>query len=410
MTLKQRKILFYVFCGLFIVIFFIAVTYASGYKVSTLWPFKMEKTGMFIIKTKPEGAKIYIDGKLKKNILNIFGEGYTKTPAKIKGLLPDEYNITLELDGYWSWEKKMEIKPGQSNIIDNIFFRKDIPIKISDYQEGQIKYSPNKKYCFNLNQLINLKTDEVLKFEFLSQEAKNVSWSSDSKKILIDNFVYNLENKKETNLKATAQNSLSNIKWANNSYSIYYQDGNSIHLFNLDSGQDKVIAQGEKYLDYEVFNDNLVYISEINRNTKLKSLNLSNNLINYEMEMPFSPGYTLVEGGQYLNVLDTKYNILYIIELYSQSPVKEVLTNVQNFYWINQDNLLYNTNFEIWTLDLNLRKKDLLTRIGKPITSLAWHYSNKYLIYSTAKIFLTPKLNMWYKYIRSYRQSKKKLY
>ncbi len=59
-------------------------------------------TGIFAIRTDPQDAKIFIDKKISR-----------KKSGDIKFLIPGEYAINIQKDGYFPWNKRLNIEPGQ---------------------------------------------------------------------------------------------------------------------------------------------------------------------------------------------------------------------------------------------------------------------------------------------------------
>jgi len=88
-----------------------------------------------------------------------------------------------------------------------------------------------------------------------------------------------------------------------------------------------------------------------------------------------------------LNIYDQGRKIIYLIDPTAQyySPLIETINNVNNSSWLNQNNLLYTNDFEIWLYNLAGRQKTLITRISAVINNAVMHPNNNYLIYSTAK-------------------------
>ncbi len=66
----------------------------------------IEKTGLLLVKSRPDGAKLFLDNKL-----------VTATPATVSGLEPGNYKITLTKDGYTKWEKEV---PVQADFVTNL--------------------------------------------------------------------------------------------------------------------------------------------------------------------------------------------------------------------------------------------------------------------------------------------------
>jgi hypothetical protein len=70
--------------------------YAKGYRVDTD-KLQIEPNGLLVIKSVPDGAQIYIDGELE-----------TATNATIP-LAPGTYDIILKKEGFFEWEKRLNI-------------------------------------------------------------------------------------------------------------------------------------------------------------------------------------------------------------------------------------------------------------------------------------------------------------
>jgi hypothetical protein len=102
-----RKIFFWFFLLAFVVLTPIIVYYSLGYKFD-VGSKKFLKTGAISIKTFPKGINVYLDGTKIKDT----------TPCTIRELLPKEYTITLEREGFYPYEMKVEVKPSQIQDID----------------------------------------------------------------------------------------------------------------------------------------------------------------------------------------------------------------------------------------------------------------------------------------------------
>ena len=106
---RIRSVLFYISIIVFIVGLPLLLAYALGYKFD-LRKLKFTKTGLLILKTQPEGADIYLDGKLLKD----------KTPLTINELLPGEYVFELRLKDRYPWTAKITVSPGKLSTYDKI--------------------------------------------------------------------------------------------------------------------------------------------------------------------------------------------------------------------------------------------------------------------------------------------------
>ena len=422
MTLKIRRILF-----LFFVIAFFAITpwlslYAAGYKIKLSWPPDFskpwQKTGMFIFDTSPRGAKIFIDDKPQQLFFKKYfneEQSYIKTPAKIKNILPGEYDISLELDGYWPWEKKLTVEPGQATYAEDVYlFKNNLPLQIINVAPEEknfsrlpirkIEPSPDKKYFFILNEekitVTEAGGNNLLAIPLSSLKIKLESdsliiWSPDSTKAIVGRIVLDLKDKnKITYLDSLAGEQADNFKWGNGSDIIYYQSAGSIGYLDLNTKIKKIISGGENYYDYLAKNDYIFFVSGIEKNLKLKGISLKNGEPTKEISLPFSSAYRLINPNHNLiNLYDSAHQLLYLIDyLAAVNPLKEVVNNIKYSEWLDNNRLLYANDFEIWLFDMDTSgsllgraDKRILTRISEPITNVLWHRSKNYIIYSTDK-------------------------
>jgi hypothetical protein len=102
----------FLFC-LSLVLFFgglpFILSFALGYKFNTR-SLKFVKTGLIYIKTQPEGANIYLNGRLIPE----------KSPASIQELLPGVYKINLSLAKYYPWKSEVDVEAGKVSRIDKV--------------------------------------------------------------------------------------------------------------------------------------------------------------------------------------------------------------------------------------------------------------------------------------------------
>ena len=112
--------------------------------------------------------------------------------------------------------------------------------------------------------------------------------------------------------------------------------------------------------------------------------------------------YTLINPDHRLiNLYDIEHKILYLINPWGHSPLEEKIENVNNSYWVNDNKLMYNNDFEIWSADFSLNKSDkkiLVTRISDKINKTLWHPSNNYILFSKNSFINTIELDNRNKY------------
>ena len=118
------------------------------------WPTKtITQTGIFYFKVSPRESKIYIDHEFKKKT------GFFFNSALIENLTPKEYFVEIEKQGFYKWEKFLEIKKRQVTEIKNITL---------------IPENPN--------------------FTIISEKIENFYPAPDNKKIILQETYYIVEN------------------------------------------------------------------------------------------------------------------------------------------------------------------------------------------------------------------------
>lgn len=93
----KRTVFFLLVLFLIPALTYLASRYAKGERFD-LKTKQLTSTGMLVANSIPEGAAVWIDGKLK-----------TATDDTVN-LIPDEYQVEIALDGYHSWTKKVIIE------------------------------------------------------------------------------------------------------------------------------------------------------------------------------------------------------------------------------------------------------------------------------------------------------------
>ncbi len=115
MTLKTRRVIFY---GLFFVFFPISIGvifYSQGWRVD-FENFGVKKTGAIYIETAPKNVAIKLNNKPIPD-----QSGLIKSGTLIPDLLPKNYKIEIQKDGYWTYRKNIKVEPSMvSELIDAI--------------------------------------------------------------------------------------------------------------------------------------------------------------------------------------------------------------------------------------------------------------------------------------------------
>ncbi|MBI4812021.1 hypothetical protein HY798_01020 [Candidatus Falkowbacteria bacterium] len=420
MTLLTRRILYVIFIIAFLVITPLVIAYAAGYKIKIgkglKLNFSFQKTGMLVLDSQPRGARIYLNGEaqqlpFKKYFLS--EESYIATPTKIKNLLPEEYEVKLELNGYWDWQKKLTVSAGASTYAEDVYlFKNNLPVSLASGRVSQSSLAPDKKYLLIAGDdevsVFDLTTEEKIRLSGLSawgseKKPLEISWSRDSNKLLINATIFSLAS---PDAPVRPDPKSENIKWSGNM--IYYlsrpagKDTGLISSFDPDTKENKVvfasdpalIGQNEKITDFLIKNKNVFFIVQSGEKIKLNISEIDSQKIIRTIDLPPFSQYSFINPEhKFINLYDQERQTLYLIDPFSYFPLAETINNIKYNSWINEDKLLYANDFEIWLYGIKNRNKTLLTRISSPIEKALWHPSNNYIVYATENSVNTIELD-----------------
>lgn len=106
MKLRTRKTIYYAFTAGFVIIGAYLVFITQGLAID--WEnLKIVKTGGIYLKYTPSDARVFINKKMQNSSPGIISRG-----VFIKNLAPKKYNVKITLEGYYDWEKDLEVLPG----------------------------------------------------------------------------------------------------------------------------------------------------------------------------------------------------------------------------------------------------------------------------------------------------------
>jgi len=388
MNSRVKNFLFLLFIFLFIIITTFTWLYASGYKFNISWPIRwnrvLQKTGMLNLATLPKGAYIYLDDKAqKKSAFSVLKKDFLTTPVKIKNLLPGDYLLRLEKENYWPLEKRVKIEPGQTTFAEDInLFINDLPLLISESAPGQIIISPSNNYLFiqSTGEIFNLKTNEILDLK-INPNLLGV-WMKNSDKFFSNGNIIEADKNNLIDLTKNVGSSVSNWHYNNANDRIYFINQNEISRLEADYKTSTTLIRGEKYLAYEIRGDNLFVIVENNK-INLKNYSLKNNSLISEIELPLMGKYELITANnKYLGVYDSANTTLYLINPSNLQDV-DVIKNITDWSWLNNDEILFTNGWEISVFNLSRGESNLITRVGENINRVLYHKKGRYFIFST---------------------------
>jgi len=394
MTKRVRTILFSICAILFLLIAPTITLYSMGYRID-FDSKKIVQTGGFYFKVLPKNVQILIDGKIKKKTDVFFGS------ILIKNLLPKEYKVKIEKEGYFPWEKNLKIEERVVTEAKNIVL---IPEKtrfeIFANEVENFFFSPDEKKFV-------LKDKEGLKLFDIERKIKNypietesegkieeIVFSPDSQKILLK-----IDSKFKLLDLTKFPPSSTNLDFLNPEIKeIAFHPKDSAKIFFLKNGEifEADIEKKETVLfekDISTYKISAGFIYCLDNTGFLFKTDFSQKIkekVN-EKVFPIKEGanYQIEIFGNFIFLKDGE--TLYLFDLNSSSfekffePVKSLKVSP------DLKKVVYFNDHEIWLLFLEnsfdqpwkkAKEKVFLTRFSEKIGDLFW-FTAHYLIFNT---------------------------
>jgi hypothetical protein len=393
--------------AVFVIATVIISLYASGYKFNLSWPLKFNrlllKTGMLIVDSSPNNASIYLNDREQTNRLILpWKKKAITTAAKIKNILPGEYNLRLEREGYWPFQKKITIYSGQSTFAENInLFRSDLPFLVATSTASQLSLSTGKKYLFinSADKIIDLKNSGEIIINSTATSTGLINplgpgqWLKTSEQLLTSGQLIDPSNNRRVNYQDIIGQNTTNWFDDEATNHLYYQFNNSLAYYDISKKTSQVIFSTGQLIDYQPINGDVFLIAKQDKKISLFRYELATDKTTLVANLPNVGKYNFVDLNYgWLELYDQENKTLYLInpQQLSNSPTK--INNIVSWQWRDANTILYNNSWEMRYFDLKTGNISLVTRVGEQIVQIIWNKSKNYLIYSTDKSLNTIDL------------------
>lgn len=357
MSRRIRRILFYFFVLVFFVIAPIIILYAYGYKYDFTNK-KFIETGAIYVKSQPKKAKISLNGKpLNK-----------PTPVLIKGLLPHQYSLKLEMDDFTSWSKNLEVYPGlvtkaesiillPSRLESTLFNEQPIQNFYISNDKERILFTLAAKPEVEANKNNGIWLQELDKNSAAIQLFKNetnvyedIQWSENSKYFIFHTqdhwFLLDIQKPTEiTDITQILGSEISNMRWSmKDSDTLYFLRNGQLFQFQWRSKTSNTIT--DNVADYYI-EDNQIYVITLPNNFVYKiDLNGQNR---QQITFGYPENITIqrmqVSGNGTMIIFDSN-NILYLVE---NGLLKPLVNGIQKAeFSVDSKKLLLQTEHEVF--------------------------------------------------------------
>ena len=407
MTLRRRRIYFYVFFAVFLTATPAVILYSQGYTFdfehSTL-----TKTGGIFINIVPKGTNIYINDILKATT----GSLILSQGKLISRLAPNDYTIMAKKDGYQSWSKKLRVDPQLVTEARNIFLVPetldvqeidtkvhDVVISASGAAMAYVKENGIAIVDVSSPKIVPLTTEE-------GERIGRVQFGADENYLLIDSLVQNKNKQSLFNIKTRERIEIKEEDTERFIKIKQYPPGepkllalsttHTLYAINLRSQEEKTVI-AKNVSTFELIDGKLLYATTAPIIIYEKDMNTGSTeqLTQTPLENIDISSVILRSGSGHIALLDTKHSLF----LYDGNTLtfQRIAENVHSASFSDDRKKLawHNTKNEIYVYYLSNiliqpKKKrgdiDLITCFSKPITNLTWFgYDNEHLIFTAEK-------------------------
>lgn len=363
--------------------------YASGYKFNLSWPPKfnrlLQKTGMLALATEPTRATIYLNNKPQKDLsLNPWKNDYLLTPAKIKNILPGEYELRLEQAGYWPYKQKIRINSGETTFVEDVnLFKNNLPLIILASPETNLIQSLDKKYLYlqSSKKIINLKTELVQELVF--SEKSDGIWLKNNKLMAAGNFFDPTKGSNDTSYADLIGAGATDWYYEESSGNLYYKNNKSINHLAINNKLNTQIISGDDYLAYLPRQTKLYTIINTNKQNKLQVYTLGSNQTEGSWTLPNNGHYIFIDDiTSKVAVYDDQNRTLYLFNANNLNDGPILISNIKSWAVVNGQSLIYANDYEIYIFNFQNSRSDLITRRSEQIEKIIWNASGNYLLFS----------------------------
>ena len=413
MNLRTRRILYSFFIAIFAIAAPTLVLYTAGFRYDFKYN-RIVETGSLVIKSYPENASIYIDGKLLEQT----------TPTIINTILPGKINLLVEKEGYHRWEKTIEIFHRVSTFEESIkLYPNTDPKSIIDLNVK--KYWWNNKqdkiaYTTNSNELRlfnTLNQKDTLIANLDKNDLTGFSWSPHD-----DQFIFGRGTKqteyyivdahgldKIISLNSIFKSKLESLQWDPSGKNTIYAllDGSLYRIPYL--LKTKRLISDEFIQFYLVENKRILLAEKTNLDEILVSwINPSNpSIIHLIPEIIADENDEFIKTNSHrIAVLNKKLETLTIVDPSIKKNAIEddniKIENVKNLIWSNDgQTLVYTDEFGIYkksfispiTIIPTKNISRLIVKYTQKIKNIAWAGDESHLLYSTNNTLRVAEIN-----------------
>jgi hypothetical protein len=394
MRLKKRKMIKRIISYILAILLFLIVAptiifWALGYRLD-LKNKTISQTGFLAFQTNQSSFNIWIGDKKYAS---------SKDEIIIKNLLPKNYSVKIEKEGYYPWQENMSVEPQkitrQENII--LFPKKSNPEELTN-DVSNYSLTKDNLTIITLNQnKNNLKRINVGNKNITdSMELENIDSfqpNSTGSKVLVRQkepenrmAVINFDQKNDNiNELSKEPDKFNRVLWLpRNDQTLFLIYNDSLYSTNTNNEKMSFNLLKADVINFEFSNDQIFYIQKNNNNLSLYQSDFALENPKQLVENLPSASYEIIPSHNSTKVIlkNLDNQIIFIVK---DKKLEELDKDVKNLQWsADSQKIVYCNLFEIWQIDFSkeLIDKSFINRYSDEIKNLSWYSDNHHIIFT----------------------------
>lgn len=399
MPLRLRQLIFAVLTLFFVISAPLIILYTAGYKYNINKNI-VEKTGSLVLDSVPPKARILLNER----------DAHKLTPATFSHLLPDDYRIRLEKEGYYPWEKTLPVTSKRTTFAtDVVFFREASPEMSFNKKIKFVVPAPDgasaafvsieKTQAEELS-VWNLENEHSARFS-APGKIDGLTWSPSSKYILVKLtgsqkfFAVPRESGQTIDIFKIFGREWKNLVWSENNDDELYgsaPEGGAygIYKINLDNKTAKKISSGGS----RVWQQNSRLYTLVPSNNGIKLLQISETERPVEITALKAGDYTfLASRTDILMLADKTKSLLYLLKPEFNDPILLETRATYAVWSPSFKKLMISDDFELRLYDYEKNEINFVTRHGEPVKKALWLDSENHLVIEFRNSILGAELD-----------------
>ncbi len=387
LNFRTRVLIAFGFMAAFLVVAPPLVWYTSGLRYD-LKSREWYTPGWIILESAPTKADVYLNGR----------DTGLKTPATIKNLRPDSYQVEVRLPGRTTWGKLLEVKPGLATFARHIILFNESAVQEKLAGLTGYSFSPDLKwlalYPDKSNESVSvIRADNGLEEKVLvpvGEKIKDIVWETDGDEAVVafTSGQFGLYRSGEKNIASIKLPLGSQVRsFYQNEIFYVTADGSARKLSPASDATETLLtpSTSEQLQDMASIKGKLYLIEKVKGVAATYLATVENGRTQVVNRLPLSD-YEFLEGGTLISLLDKTNGLIHLLNPEEKTDIisPELILPAKGLAW-SQDktNLLYYGKHEIGIWNRETQQKELITRLTRPIDWAAWLAGEQYIMYST---------------------------